>query len=244
MNKDEETMAINRTGIQGVPSRTKDLLESLSDAEPSSAGDADLMAAERNTYVGAGLAVGHPPPAPAKEANDPAADVRNVLAVGVLVDKLGERLAFERSGVRLYDALIAKLDASGKLEGGPSRDELVDIRDDEQRHFKMVQKAIETLGGDPTVVTPSADLAAVKAMGLPQVLTDPRTTLAQGLEAILVAELVDNDGWTLLITLTEKLGYKVAAKQFREALQSEEEHLAKVRGWVERLTMNPAALLS
>ncbi|WP_394836284.1 ferritin-like domain-containing protein [Pendulispora rubella] len=108
----------------------------------------------------------------------------------------------------------------------------------------MVQKAIETVGGDPTGVTPSADLAAVKSMGLPQVLTDPRTTLAEGLEAILVAELVDNDCWPILITLTEKLGYKVIANQFREALQSEEEHLVKVRGWVERLTMNPAALLS
>lgn len=45
----------------------------------------------------------------------------------------------------------------------------------------MLSEAIVDMGGDPTAQTPCADVSAVAAMGLIQVLTDPRTTLAQGL---------------------------------------------------------------
>ena len=37
------------------------------------------------------------------------------------LDKLGERLAFERTGVRLYEALISKHEALGSFAGGPDR---------------------------------------------------------------------------------------------------------------------------
>jgi hypothetical protein len=42
----------------------------------------------------------------------------------LLLDKLGERLAFERSGTRLYEALVSKHDAFGSFSGGPSREDL------------------------------------------------------------------------------------------------------------------------
>jgi hypothetical protein len=42
----------------------------------------------------------------------------------LLVDKLGERLAFERSGTRLYETLLSKFDSYGPFEGGPERAEL------------------------------------------------------------------------------------------------------------------------
>lgn len=35
----------------------------------------------------------------------------------VLVDRIAERIAFERTGVRLYDGLIAKYDARGSFNG-------------------------------------------------------------------------------------------------------------------------------
>jgi hypothetical protein len=50
-----------------------------------------------------------------------------------LIDRLGARLAFERSGVRLYEALLSKLDASGIFDGGPSREDIERIVQDRVR---------------------------------------------------------------------------------------------------------------
>ena len=65
-----------------------------------------------------------------------------------------------------------------------------------------VGAAIQSLGGDPTAQTPAADVTGVEGMGLMQVLTDPKTTVAQALHAILVAEMTDNAAWEELIELT------------------------------------------
>jgi len=52
----------------------------------------------------------------------------------LLMDKLGERLAFERSGTRLYDALMVKCKAAGAKI--PAK-ELQHIRDEEAMHFAL-----------------------------------------------------------------------------------------------------------
>jgi rubrerythrin len=154
----------------------------------------------------------------------------------VFLDKLGERLAFERSGVRLYDALLAKVPAAKTREGSLTEGELRRFRDEELAHMHLVKDAIEHLGGDPTAVTPSADLKGVESMGLVQVLTDPRTTLTQGLEVILTAELADNEGWKVLIAMAEAMDQDDLARRFTTALSEEDEHLRSVRTWLaERL---------
>ena len=147
----------------------------------------------------------------------------------VLMDKLGERLAFERSGTRLYDALMVKC-AADESCGVPAK-ELRHIRDEEATHFAVVGAAIQTLGGDPTAQTPSADVAGVEGMGLMQVLTDPKTTVAQALHAILVAEMTDNAAWDELIELTGQVGNDDLVARFSKARDSEQEHLEKVKGW-------------
>jgi len=141
-------------------------------------------------------------------------------------------MAFERTGTRLYEALLTKFDVHGSWEGGPARRELEHFCGEEAQHFELLRKTIASLGADPTTVTPSADVAAVAGMGLGQVLTDPRTNLAQGLQAILLAELADHDGWEMLIRLSEGIGQKDLATQFRKALQEEDEHLSSVRRWL------------
>jgi rubrerythrin len=147
----------------------------------------------------------------------------------VLMDKLGERLAFERSGTRLYDALMVKC-SSDKSCRVPAKD-LRHIRDEETVHFALVGAAIESLGGDPTAQTPSADVAGVEGMGLMQVLNDPKTTVAQALHAILVAEMTDNAAWDELIELTSQVGNDDLVARFSKAREEEREHLVKVQGW-------------
>jgi rubrerythrin len=133
--------------------------------------------------------------------------------------------------------LISKFDASEPLPGGPARADLERIKSEEAAHFEMLREVMITMGGDPTALTPSADVAAVSSMGLLQVLGDPRMNLKQSLEAILVAELVDNDGWTMLIDLARTEGNEAVVRRFEQALADEQVHLSNVRRWVRGSTL-------
>jgi hypothetical protein len=99
---------------------------------------------------------------------------------------------------------------------------------------------MESLGGDPTAQTPCADVTAAASMGLMQAITDPRTTFAQCLNTILTAELADNAGWELLSELAMQAGQPGMAEQFREALETEAEHLETIRSWLAALLTKAA----
>lgn len=146
----------------------------------------------------------------------------------VFLDKLGERLAYERAGVRLYDAALAK--AYGLNESKKLIKQLEHIRKEEAEHMEIVKSAIEKLGADPTAMTPCADLTGVMGMGLMQVVTDPRTNMIQVLDALLNAELIDNAAWELLIELAEKHN-KALVSGFEKALQQEEDHLSIIKNF-------------
>ena len=160
------------------------------------------------------------------------------------IDRLGERLAYERTAVRLYEALIAKLEATGVHWGGPTRAELEEIRGDEQRHVSLVYDAIDQLGGDPTITTPSAEVIAVAALGWLQVLTDPRSTLAQCLGVLLLAENGDTEGWRLLAEMAGALGHQELAMRFGAANDVELDHVARLRSWLETAVLGGLAYLT
>jgi rubrerythrin len=151
-----------------------------------------------------------------------------------LLDLLGARAAFERGGTRLYDALAAKAKALGSFDGGPSVDELLEIRAEEVAHLRMLVEVITELGGDPTMVTPTADLEGVMAGGLIKVVNDPRTSVADCLHAMIVAELSDNECWATLAAAAAAEHRDDLAERFRHALSEEQEHLRKVRGWLKQ----------
>jgi hypothetical protein len=184
-------------------------------------------------------------------------------APSIFMDKIGERIAFERGGTRLYDALITKYQGVQALgeevlvpaEQLPAADgsmgvigipgeaplaTLMRIRNEEHAHFRMLGEAMMKMGGDPTAQTPCADVTATSTMGILQVVTDPRTTLAQCLNAMLTAELTDNAGWELLIQLAEDAGESELAGRFLGALAQEQEHLAIVKGWLTLLVTKGA----
>lgn len=239
----EARLGPNRTGIKTSPIDIEKMLAGM-DAKftmPTSEGDERALAEMRSSYIADAEPVGSMPPPPTpKGAAKAGAKMLKGERPQVFLDKLGERLAFERSGTRLYDALIAKCRAQGTKE--IPDEQLVHFRDEEAKHFALVDQCIEFLGGDPTVQTPCADLTGVESHGLIQVVTDPKTTVAQSLHAMLVAELADNAAWDELITLAQKLGQDDMVQQFTEAQTREREHLAAVRKWHEQLTLAQAKL--
>jgi rubrerythrin len=227
------TPGTNRTGTAVAPQRIQEMLSGMEEFPPSSHGGPQDTAQVRIAYAQEAEPLGSvPPPASLKGTVQTAVKAVMGEKPMLFMDKLGERLAFERTGTRLYEALVSKYDAFGSFTGGPSREDLEHVLQEEYRHFTMLQSAIVQLGGDPTAVTPSANLHATATLGINKVIVDPRTTLLQSLEAILVVELTDNACWEALIELAEGAGEDDLVKQFGGARVTEQEHLQKVQAWV------------
>lgn len=227
----------NRTGIQTSPDMAEEAIEAARSADPSSAGNGQDLAEFRGEYIEEGFTIGSLPMMP---ASDEAEAKPQQAGLAVLLDKLSERLAFERSGTRLYEALLNKCEILGEGPPGPTLEDIRHIGSEELKHFALISRVIEEIGGDPTEESPCADVSGVASMGLIQVLTDPRTSMAQCLQAMLTAELTDNAGWELLINLAAEMGYQEMAGEFRNALESEQEHLEDVRVWLSECVMEQA----
>ena len=230
-------MTGNRTGMQSSPDMAEEIIEGANNATPSSEGGAEDIAEYRGEYIAEGFPIGSMPMMPASEEGEADEDT---VGMAVFLDKLSERLAFERTGVRLYEALLNKCQTLGESAPGPTLEDIEHIGSEELQHFLLINNAITEIGGDPTVQSPSADVVGVASMGLLQVLTDPRSSLAQCLQAMLTAELTDNDGWQLLIKLADNLGFEDMKEEFETALANEEEHLVNVRNWLSECVLDSA----
>ncbi|HEX8437155.1 ferritin-like domain-containing protein [Archangium sp.] len=238
MERKASELGMNKTGIQTSPVNSKKTIEGAEKYSPDTPGDATGIWRERQEFSRDTEGLGSvPPPATLKGMAKTAVDLLKGGRSTVFIDKLGQRAGFERTGVRIYEAALSKLDVFGTWEGGPSREQLEKIRLDELSHFALVKRTIEKLGGDPTALTPAADLQANMSEGVPRMLVDPRVNLLQSLEGLLTAELVDNASWELLIQLARELGHQEIAEDFQRALDAEQEHLALVRSWLVAGTM-------
>lgn len=106
------TLGMNRTGAKVSPAGTSAMTDAVNELTPEMPVDTAAIEAERITYINEAESVGSIPPP---------LSLKGVLKTGMakmkggepslLVDKMGERIAFERGGVRLYEALIAKYQA-------------------------------------------------------------------------------------------------------------------------------------
>jgi rubrerythrin len=232
---------INRTGVGMSPRLTEEMVIATEEFEANPLGDESFIANVRSEIARQVDPMGSVPPPPTlKGVAKSVAQKLKAANPEMLIDKLGERLAFERSGVRLYEALLSKLDVAGGFEGGPDRDALLHILQEEFEHFRALEDALEHLGADPTVVTPSANLHLTMTSGIAKAILDPRTSFAQCLEAALVLELADNESWDALREMANEAGDKKLLTLCEEAVSQERDHLIKVRTWVANAQDRPA----
>lgn len=260
------TTGQNRTGAALHPKDVDLMLDAVDELSPQVPISTAPIDAERLKYIAEADSLGSiPPPASMlKGSMKKGMAVIKGISPSLFMDKIGERIAFERTGTRLYDALISKYmtlaevggeelpaldsiameDDDGEpivMSGGETPLEtLRRIRSEEHGHFLMLCGVMDELGGDPTAQTPCADATATATMGIMQVVTDPRTTLAQCLNAMMVAELADTASWDLLSDLATRAGQTELADRFTEALVAEEQHLVAVRAWLRALTVDAA----
>src|SRR5688572_4710449 len=106
------TIGLNRTGMQASPFEAGEMLKSMDLAPLPAELDRDdprLMAAAglRGEYGETAVPVGTvPPPMSLKAVVGTAKQALAGNHMHVLLDKLGERAAYERTGTRLYDAFL------------------------------------------------------------------------------------------------------------------------------------------
>lgn len=227
---ESEHMGMNRTGIQMSPLDTKEMTSMAPNVAES---DGTMALAElRAPYIANADALGSVPlPGTMKGVAASGMQMLKGEKPQLLIDKLGERLAFERTGVRLYEALIQKCQILLDDTISMRLEDLRRIRNDEHDHMMLVAECLEQIGADPTAMTPCADVAATESAGLLKVVSEPRTTISQSLHAILAAELSDRAGWETLIALADAQGMDDMVGRFEQALETEREHLGMVETW-------------
>jgi hypothetical protein len=238
-----QSMGMNRTGIDMSPKGAEQMIAAVREFPPSVPGNEQALAEFRSPYLTDADPIATVP-VPSTVKGVAKAGMQKLMGrhAEVLIDNLGGRLAFERTGTRLYDALIGKFVGRKDEATMVSMEQLMQFRAEEVAHIGICWDALRQLGADPTCVTPMADVNAVASNGLYQLLTDPRTTSGQSLHAIHIAELADNDGWALLINLAQQMGQDDMVQNFRRAWEEEDRHLEAVRQWMKQIELSQAGI--
>src|ERR671931_538197 len=83
-----------------------------------------------------------------------------------VIDVLSERLQFERSGVKLYDAVIQKMRSSREPAVAKMLDQMQEHRDQEKEHEEWLEECIRQLGGDAKQLTEKAKLVTQESKGI------------------------------------------------------------------------------
>ncbi|MES2917457.1 MAG: ferritin-like domain-containing protein [Pseudomonadota bacterium] len=238
-------MGTNRTGIDMSPLQSKAMASGAAAATPTGGSEAELHELDKEYMRDAGGLGSVPLPGTLRGAFKAMKDKLSGQHTEALLNKMGERLAFERSGVRIYEGFIAKCEAaaaSGKLPAPVDLDLLRQFCIEEAQHFELLRDVLDGLGADATAQTPDADVAGVASLGLMKVVQDPRTSVTQSLEAMLSIELTDNAGWELLVQLARAMTMDEIGDRFQRAEEQEDRHLATIRQWYEAAVCEEAGL--
>src|SRR4051794_30771881 len=111
--KEHTSTGMNRTGVQMSPFDTSSMQASMPRAQAEApAGDESAIAKMRISYIEQAEPLGSvPPPGTITGAVSTGFSMLTGNEPQLLLDKLSERVTFERTGVRIYDAMIAKFAA-------------------------------------------------------------------------------------------------------------------------------------
>ena len=152
-----------------------------------------------------------------------------------ILDLLIARLNFERTGVKLYDSVLAKIAAQQDPDAHGMLENLQEHRNEEKEHEEWLEECVRQLGGDAHGTSDMSELEARESKGVEDILLDGDNDILHIFHALLAAELADNAGWDLLVQIADEAGDRDAKKQFKKRLHEEEDHLLFVRRVIERL---------
>ncbi len=148
-----------------------------------------------------------------------------------LLDLLTERLTFERTGVKLYDSVLSKMQKSEDKVIASMIPQLKKQRDQEKEHEEWLEEQVRALGSDAHTETDLSELVLREARGVKEVI-ESDDELTHLFHALLVAELVDENGWKLLVQLADEAQDEEALRSIIQRAREEEDHLVYVRSVV------------
>jgi bacterioferritin (cytochrome b1) len=146
-----------------------------------------------------------------------------------VLDVLSGRLAFERTGVKLYDKVIEKIERNAEPRYHAILGQLREIRTEEQEHANWLEAQIRALGGFPDEKTDMAELEMQEGSGIESVIVDGHDKAIHLVHALLAAELADNAGWDVLVKLADDAGDRAAKLAFAKRMAEEAKHLLFIR---------------
>jgi bacterioferritin (cytochrome b1) len=152
-----------------------------------------------------------------------------------LLDLLTERLTFERAGVKLYDTVIGKMKSSKEPVISSLTGQMTKQRNEEKEHEEWLEDQVRALGSDAHTETDLSELILRESRGLVDVIGEDNE-LPHLFHALLTAELVDENGWRLLVALADEANDDIARRELRQRAQEEEKHLLFVRNVVASFT--------
>jgi hypothetical protein len=166
----------------------------------------------------------------------------NATAPASLLRQIRARLAFQRASTRLYEALLAKLDAGSETEmrsqrGALNRTTLLRFRTEEAANFELLCESLVWIGVDPVTDLNRESQGEEAALDAPV----PRAGImnaAEALDALLDVELTDEAGWQRLVATAHACGLADLAHRFEQAHSVEIGHVRQLRAWS---VMLPAA---
>lgn len=148
-----------------------------------------------------------------------------------LLDLLSERLAFERTAVQLYDSVLSKLRIRRDKCVLAMVETLTKQRNEEQDHEVWLEAQVRALGGDAHTETDLSGLVERESRGILDVIAQD-DELPHLFHALLTAELVDENGWKLLLELANEADDAVARREFELRAAAERKHVIYVRSVV------------
>lgn len=154
-----------------------------------------------------------------------------------LIELLTERLTFERVGVRLYDAIVSRLESA---EPAVRRmlPRVEQQRAEEREHVAWLEALIDGLASDAPPIPRRPELAHLWTEGLLRISEAGAATIAELFQALHTFELANESGWQRLLRLAERGHDLPACDDFGHRLADEQAHVSFVRHALTELLVN------
>ena len=147
----------------------------------------------------------------------------------IYVQKVADRLAFERGETRLYSLAINRLQNSSKS----SHQEIIDLlkvnRQNEENHAALVKEALRSRDPGALESWELFDGVNLAYRGFFETIVNPHSDLPRIIQILFFAKLADHAEWEILIHLAQKVSEEKRMSQFEEALTEELKQLSVLK---------------
>jgi len=149
-----------------------------------------------------------------------------------LVDDLARRVSLSRATTLLHEALLELQRTRGPFPLGPMIPELEQQLAEERGHVATLEQALARLGGDSARGYTGSHVESTLASSIVSVAVDSRVDIPAVLRALLMAELVTQEGFEPACALAKFAGENDLVGSLQEALNCHARHISEVRSWV------------